>query len=111
MTIPNYKIINKTNSDLKVELTLEPSLVYFDGHFDGFPILPAVAQLFIVEQIAKKELLINTEFKDMKKVKFRNPIKPNMTIFINLQYDKEKKYLTFSYNDENNGLLSSGRLI
>lgn len=71
--------------------TLSPDLIYFEGHFDGFPLLPAVAQLArVVMPLIRAE---NPDFGDVKKLRrarFKRPIRPGETITVTLARTEER---------------------
>ncbi len=108
--IPAYKIIKKEGDSLIIEIKINEDLIYFNGHFTDFPILPAVAQLFIAEQITSKELNIIHSFANMKRVKFKSPIKPNTTLILYLTYNSELAYLDFCYRDDKDNIFSLGKM-
>lgn len=93
----NYKIIAKDEYDLRVRLLLAPDMDAFNGHFETLPILPAVAQLYIVEKIAQMHFVDLGSFVSMQQVKFMNLISSGGTIDINICFDPHKQLLTFAY--------------
>lgn len=107
MKFPEVKIIENCLAcegqandikSIKVELKLTHELVYFDGHFDQMAILPAVAQLYFVKQLASKYLLaVDAVFYAMRQLKFKSPIAPNTTLELMLQYDAKLLKLEFEY--------------
>ena len=66
-------------------LRVPASLEYFDGHFDGKPLLPAVVQLAVV-------ILPRVEWvwpdlgglRSARKIKFRSPIAPDDSVRLEL---------------------------
>jgi 3-hydroxymyristoyl/3-hydroxydecanoyl-(acyl carrier protein) dehydratase len=65
--------------------TLPADLVYFQGHFDELPLLPAVAQLSrIVLPLARTEFPDLGPVRGLRRIRFRRPIGPNRTITIAL---------------------------
>jgi len=99
----NYKIISKNFCKDKGELKLlthiflDGKMDVFNGHFNDFPLLPAVAQLYFVEKIAKAQITVLGKFEGMSQVKFMAPILPNNTVILKLNYDLNKKTLKFEY--------------
>ncbi|MCF6300475.1 MAG: hypothetical protein L3J52_05085 [Proteobacteria bacterium] len=104
-----YQIIEESEDNLNVQLFLKQNMDAFDGHFSGLPILPAVAQLYIVEKIAKTHFVNLGCFTAMHQVKFMNPISPGGVIEIALCWRPLKGLLTFAYILENE-IKSKGRL-
>ncbi|ANN62589.1 hypothetical protein [Brachyspira hyodysenteriae] len=95
--------IEEHNSDMfKVKVFIGEDLIYFNGHFEKFKLLPAIAQIKIITDISKdifhKELVVNK----LLKLKFTDMILPNTNIFIECHlsdniisfkiYDDNKKY-------------------
>jgi 3-hydroxymyristoyl/3-hydroxydecanoyl-(acyl carrier protein) dehydratase len=65
--------------------TLSPDLLYFQGHFDGLPLLPAVAQLSrIVLPLIRREHPDLGSVHKLRRARFRHPIGPNATITVTL---------------------------
>jgi 3-hydroxymyristoyl/3-hydroxydecanoyl-(acyl carrier protein) dehydratase len=65
--------------------TIPADLVYFEGHFEGLPLLPAVAQLSrIVMPLIRREFPDLGAVRKLWRVRFRHPIGPNRTITIAL---------------------------
>lgn len=85
-------------------------LKFFQGHFDQFPILPGVVQVDWVYRFAQLvfKLDIPSEI-DIPNVKFSYPIYPDVTIYLNLEYDIQKSKLSFKYRNQNK-ICSSGVL-
>lgn len=113
MSIPNYKVIDKQTTTEQLKLTVEISFakdsVYFDGHFDEIAILPAVAQLFVAQNIAAIEFGELGRFNGLSQVKFKALIQPNHLLKLNLDYNKNTATLSFSYS-YNDAVASSGKL-
>ena len=102
MSSIDYTIEEHTSDMFKVKVFIGEDLVYFDGHFENFKLLPAIAQVKIVMDIFKnifnKDLIVTK----LLKLKFTDMILPNTNIFIESHlsdniilfkiYDDNKKY-------------------
>ena len=102
MSSIDYTIEEHTPDMFKAKIFISSSLFYFDGHFEKFKLLPAIAQIKIITGISKdifhKELVVNK----LLKLKFTDMILPNTNIFIECHlsdniisfkiYDDNKKY-------------------
>jgi 3-hydroxymyristoyl/3-hydroxydecanoyl-(acyl carrier protein) dehydratase len=65
--------------------TLSPDLVYFEGHFDGFALLPAVAQLAkVVMPLVRREHPDLGDVRKLRRARFKRPIRPLETITVTL---------------------------
>ncbi|HJH55220.1 hypothetical protein [Brachyspira hyodysenteriae] len=102
MSSIDYSIEEHTSDMFKVKVFIGEDLIYFNGHFEKFKLLPAIAQIKIIIDISKdifhKELVVNK----LLKLKFTDMILPNTNIFIECHlsdniisfkiYDDNKKY-------------------
>ncbi len=107
----NYNIIEQGDKQIVAAMTFPRDHDYFDGHFDGLKILPAVAQLFVAEQIAQSHWGELPTFKALKQVKFRDPIFPEMplTLTLSLKTRDNATELAFCYQS-GQAIKSSGKI-
>ena len=73
---------------------------YFQGHFPGHPVMPGVLQLEAMAQVASIVMMLKTEnsgkigyFMSADEVKFRKPVMPGDTLFIECELTSMKKRL------------------
>jgi len=73
---------------------------YFQGHFPGHPVMPGVLQLEAMAQVASIVMMRKTEnsgkigyFMSADEVKFRKPVMPGDTLFIECELTSAKKRL------------------
>tara|TARA_R110002110_G_scaffold29975_5_gene106239 strand:+ start:5096 stop:6775 length:1680 start_codon:yes stop_codon:yes gene_type:complete len=78
------------------ELSLEPDLRWFDGHFPEQPILPGVAQLHIASVLAEETWGIVATGADMARVKFRHVMRPGDRVTLTLTRTASER-LDFKY--------------
>jgi 3-hydroxymyristoyl/3-hydroxydecanoyl-(acyl carrier protein) dehydratase len=65
--------------------TLSPDLLYFEGHFDGLPLLPAVAQLLrLVMPLVRLEHPDLGDVHKLRRARFRLPLEPGAAIAVTL---------------------------
>ncbi|MFT6925901.1 MAG: acyl-coenzyme A synthetase/AMP-(fatty) acid ligase/3-hydroxymyristoyl [Psychromonas sp.] len=104
-------IIEQVVSENTALLTLriDADLIYFDGHFPDYSILPGVTQLDWAIYYAKKMLNSGTRFAGMEVIKFQQPILPNDIVQLTLTWFADKQTLQFSYASAGN-THSSGRV-
>lgn len=98
----DYKIEEKTSDMFRVKIFIDERLKYFDGHFDNFKILPAIAQVHIILDIYKSIFSRDFSVNKLLKLKFTNMIFPNTTVIAEANYsdnilsfkiyDEDKKY-------------------
>jgi 3-hydroxymyristoyl/3-hydroxydecanoyl-(acyl carrier protein) dehydratase len=85
-----------TGSPHTFRTTLPPDLLYFQGHFEELPLLPAVVQLSrIVLPLARREYLDLGPLRALRRVRFRHPIGPNRTITITLSRVEAEPRVSF----------------
>lgn len=115
MQLRKATIIEKKidKNELQLSLFIDPSLIYFHGHFHDFPILPGVTQIDWAIYYGKKLLNCPDKFSGMEVIKFQEAILPSNTVLLNLQWNNEKGMLYFSYRSQCDGQIkkhSSGRI-
>ena len=104
------KIIERTDSSITLEFAVPESSPYFTGHFPGFPILPAVAQIEIIVRLASRHLGTSAALSQLKRVKFTSPIKP--FLILRLKLEKKEASISFKINSLDDGTLcSAGSLV
>lgn len=106
---PNVIDVSQTDNDVLVKSTIPSNLIYFDGHFEGSPILPGVAQLHWAHKWARYYFNISSKFLRLEVIKFSKVIQPNELIDIQLSFDSAKNKVTFNYRSAK-GLHASGRI-
>ena len=97
-------------NSVKLELSVRPGLVYFDGHFPQQPILPGVAQLAWAESYGKIFFAIEQPFLTMEVVKFKKIIQPGAILTMTLEWKAAKGKLYFAMDSANDSH-SSGRMV
>ncbi len=100
--IANYTIDEHTQDMFKVKLFIGENLPYFDGHFENFKLLPAIAQVKIAVDISKNIFNRDFNINRLLKLKFVNMIFPNTNVTLECHclnnilsfkiYDEDKKY-------------------
>ncbi len=94
---------------IQLSCRIPVELIYFDGHFDGSPILPGIVQVHWAEAFGREYFPIQGQFVRLEQVKFQQVIKPDALITIELSYQVKNNKLSFSFNSEQGGH-SSGRI-
>jgi 3-hydroxyacyl-[acyl-carrier-protein] dehydratase len=65
------------NREICAEVTVDPASLWFSGHFPGNPILPGIAQLYMVARIIGLSTQENLCIKQLSRVKFKNLVRPD----------------------------------
>lgn len=100
MTAPNKpKIIKQTHSVDKLSLILfiQPELIYFQGHFNHFPVLAGVTQIDWAIYYGQNLLHCPKYFEGMEVIKFQVPILPDSVIELYLQWRESGQKLYFKF--------------
>ncbi|WP_432740526.1 AMP-binding protein [Methylobacter sp. G7] len=99
------------NSDgVHLGLRVPEDLLYFPGHFAGYPILPGVVQLAWVEHFGKLFFVMDQPFSCMEVVKFTQIIQPGGELTLSLDWKAAPGKLYFNFSSEL-GMHSSGRMV
>ena len=105
----SFKLIEKSVDSVKLELEFSKEYPYFEGHFEGFPILPALLQVHHAIEWSREYFVNIKNPSTINSIKFNRPITPSMKVNLNLNFDEVKKQIRFSYTlDED--LLSGGAM-
>lgn len=91
------QVIDKDPDSFTMSLKFSEVFPFFEGHFDGFPILPGLIQMFIAVELAKENNICHSDFLNIPNIKFVKPIFPNVEVTLKLAYNEEKKQLHFKY--------------
>ena len=108
------RVIEKTENSVSLELSIPDTSPYFDGHFPGFSILPAVAQTELVVRLASKYFGTGICISKMTRVKYTNIIRPAAPLILRLEKgEKTISFKIYSPEDSAKGkkVYSSGTLI
>jgi acyl-CoA synthetase (AMP-forming)/AMP-acid ligase II len=104
------KIIEKTENSVSIEFSIPGTSPYFDGHFPGFPICPAVAQVELIIRFAARYLGTTINPSEIKRVKFTKFIQPDAPLLLKLT--KKENAVSFSIHSvENEDVYSTGTVI
>ena len=93
--------INFTDNhySVKIDICFPETSFFFCGHFDGFHIVPAVAQVKTAFDISKKLFSHALYIKTAKKLKYTNMIYPDIPLVLSLDFFPNEKRLSFSFSD------------
>lgn len=104
-------IVSRRNEGLSLELVLDmpKSLACFNGHFDGFPIVPGVALIEWAIKYSQENFGNHASFIGMSQVKFQQFIKPNQIVHLSLEQNVDSQNIKFIYRNTDT-IFSSGNL-
>lgn len=93
------KKVTKDFAELK--LIFPQNCNFFDGHFNNFPILPGVVQLFYANYFIEDIFKLKLELNEVKKIKFSNIIRPDIEICLRLKNNDKSIEYTYLSDDKN----------
>ena len=108
--LPDVILLQTAKDNVSFQIHLAEDLLYFDGHFDGAPILAGVVQIDWAVNLAFQYLGISRTFQGVEALKFFNVLMAGDDVVLNLHYHRGTGKLKFEYvNDET--CYSSGKVI
>jgi acyl-CoA synthetase (AMP-forming)/AMP-acid ligase II len=99
VTEPVFVDTNANGTDVSLEIELPQDLSYFDGHFDGAPILPGVVQIDWAIKYARRHFDIPDRFSRIEALKFFNVQTAGDRVHLNLNYNRQTATLRFQFLD------------
>ena len=91
--IVNQSVSNNTATYI---LFIPKNLVYFQGHFPDYPLLPGVVQVHWVMELAKP-IAPKSIFTGIDRLKFMHPIFPECSLHLNIEAANDTSSLNFQY--------------
>jgi len=70
----------KSDGSITAETVIDAADPWFDGHFPGAPVLPAVAQLSMVRELIRSAVDPDAEVAKFRRVKFKEMIQPGQEL-------------------------------
>lgn len=101
--------IERAEAQCELQIRIPPELLYFQGHFPDFPILPGVAQLHWAVGWAQSEFGYAGAPKALQAIKFHQVIQPDAQIRVRLQHNPARASVSYEFRSDI-GLHASGRL-
>jgi 3-hydroxymyristoyl/3-hydroxydecanoyl-(acyl carrier protein) dehydratase len=95
---------------LELRLRVPENLCYFEGHFDGFPVVAGVVQLEWVHELAGELLGAPPAIARMEQIKFHQLLQPGQTFSARLDHDQERSRVTYVLHDGETRF-ASGRMV
>jgi acyl-coenzyme A synthetase/AMP-(fatty) acid ligase len=109
-SLDNVTVIEKTENSVSLAFSIPDTNPYFDGHFSGFLILPAVAQLEMALRFASRYLGTGVALSEIRRIKFTSLLRPSVPILLKLV--KNENTLTFSISSQKGEMaFSAGTVI
>lgn len=93
--IAEEKVVSQTENEVELEYFIGEECDFFNGHFPEIHLVPAVAQIDMASYFSKKYFGTTRFIESAKRLKFTCPVKPNVTLRMNLKYNQEKESVTY----------------
>ncbi len=109
MTEPVVENRKTTESGCEATMSFPPECDFFDGHFEGAPVLPGVVQTGTAVRELERLLGRSVRVKEIKKLKFAKVVHPGDRVEFSLSRKGDAEW-TFRYESDGE-LCSSGILV
>lgn len=87
-----FSLLSQQPTEQVFELNLPGQLTYFQGHFPGFPVLPAVAFIdisaFLIQKITDRT---PESFKKITHIKLKKPLAPSTKVQVQIFHKSENQ--------------------
>jgi 3-hydroxymyristoyl/3-hydroxydecanoyl-(acyl carrier protein) dehydratase len=83
----------------ELEILVEASNPWFEGHFPEFAILPGVVQIGWAEHFSRALYGFDTGLSTLEQIKFKRPILPGARLTLVLRPDMQTRKLRYEYRD------------
>lgn len=94
---PQVVVLEHAPRQVTLEVLAPAGLFYFDGHFDGAPVLPGVVQLDWAIRYGRRHFALGAAFCAVHALKFQHVIRPGMPVMLELNHDPARGSLAFRY--------------
>jgi 3-hydroxymyristoyl/3-hydroxydecanoyl-(acyl carrier protein) dehydratase len=101
-SVENEKILSRDDTSILLEFCIPAESDFFDGHFPEYKLLPAVAQFELVTRFSKKYFGTQRYVPRIHRIKFSAPIRPDSTLQLKMNLNREKSTVTYSLYDAKN---------
>ncbi len=100
-----------TERGIVLDLLVPPDLLFFEGHFATYPILPGVVQLDWAVDYARRYLQVDGTPGPLSQLKFRRPVRPRDALVLRLEREVSggRDWVVFEYH-RGEEACSSGRI-
>lgn len=93
--IDEETVVERTEDSVLLAFRIEEKCDFFDGHFPEIHLVPAVAQIDTMINLANKYLGTSRFFVSAKRIKFSAPVLPNTDLHLSMKFNKEKNAIVY----------------
>jgi acyl-coenzyme A synthetase/AMP-(fatty) acid ligase len=109
-SLDKITVIEKNENSVSLEFSIPDTSPYFDGHFPGFTILPAVAQMEVITRFASRYLGTSVGLSEIRRVKFTSLVRPCVPLLLKL-VKKENAISFYLSSPKGEKAYSSGTVV
>ncbi|NIJ69198.1 ApeI family dehydratase [Xanthomonas sp. 60] len=109
-SVPHPRWLQREAAQAMLQMTLDPALQVFEGHFPQARILPGVAQLDWAIRFGRQAFAIPPRFVRMDTVKFQHVARPGDVLSLQLDWDVQRSVLGFRFTSAH-GVHASGKVV
>lgn len=109
-TTPRWQQVSQGDDGWFLQADVPLDLVFFSGHFSGFPLVPGVVQMQWVLEAARGVLSLPDHVIRVENLKFQQFLRPADTVGLCLQWQPEKHKLLFRL-EVGDRVCASGRVV
>ncbi|ROS01586.1 3-hydroxymyristoyl/3-hydroxydecanoyl-(acyl carrier protein) dehydratase [Sinobacterium caligoides] len=107
--LPTVISCDEVDGGVVLALAIDMDIPCVQGHFPDISVVPGVAQVDWVMQLARRQLALQGRFAGMDAIKFQQLLRPGMHCQLTLEWLEAKRQLRFRYVD-GDAVFSSGRI-
>ena len=93
--LPEQTLVQRSETQVVLQLHVPEDLLYFQGHFPETPILPGIVQVNWAWELGRQYFDLPPHFLGMQALKFQCVILPGASVMMELEHDREKSALAF----------------
>jgi 3-hydroxymyristoyl/3-hydroxydecanoyl-(acyl carrier protein) dehydratase len=98
--------LKRADNEILARVTVEDGSPWFVGHFPGDPILPGIAQLYMVAEIVAQSRQENLCIRRLSRVKFKKIVRPGELLEIHASAADKTNIYTFRITSETQDVCS-----
>jgi len=108
--VDKIKTVVKRSTVLSLKLKIPKNLIYCDGHFEGYPLVPGVTQVHWAAEFIKDLLPSIFKITAIESLKFHKPLLPGKNCCLELKYSTDNQKVSFRFDAEHQKM-TSGQFI